>query len=196
MTSVVAAGTGRGLGSSTPDAGALAQSAVAHALSNAPVTTPAPLIDPGTANAVRPPTGLPVTLPNALLTPTDTSAVMSQMVQAMRVQVAQGGGQAEITLQPTYLGGVTLSIKVDDNGVSASLAADTPAVREALRAQEPALRQALGDQGLRLDRFEVSEPSETPKKNASGGHNAPPNEQQPPRQKRRDPAEPAFQFVA
>ena len=66
--------------------------------------------------------------------------------------------------------------------------ADTPAVREALRTQEPALRQALSDQGLRLDHFDVSEPSETPRKNTGGGQNAPEDQPRQPRQKRRDPS--------
>jgi flagellar hook-length control protein FliK len=134
--------------------------------------------------------------PALLASDTDAPAVVSQIVQAMRVQALQGGGTAEVTLQPGYLGGVSLSVKVNQDGVSASVVADTPAVREALRTQEPALRQALADQGLKLEHFDVSEPAETPRKQSGGGQQAPQDQPRQSRQKRRDPSEPAFEFVA
>jgi flagellar hook-length control protein FliK len=127
----------------------------------------------------------------------ETTSAVSQIVQSMRVQALAGGGEAHIALDPGYLGGVTVTVRVDHDGVTASVAADTPAVREALRSQESTLRQTLSDQGLRLDRFEVTEPSQTPRRNPNGGDRQTADEQSRPRsQKRRDPSAPAFEFVA
>jgi flagellar hook-length control protein FliK len=149
---------------------------------------------PALSRALSP---IQIETPASLPADVDASAVMSQIVQAMRVQLVQGGGTAQVTLQPGYLGGVTLSVKVDQDGVSASVVADTPAVRDALRTQEPALRDALIGQGLRLDHFDVAAPVETPRKNPNGGQGGSAQDQQQPRQqKRRDPSEPAFEFVA
>ena len=172
----------------------------APAASSSAAARPAPtvaipdLVGAGLARAMSP---IQIDTPAPLPADVDASAVMSQIVQAMRVQLAQGGGTAEVTLQPGYLGGVTLNVKVDQDSVTASVVADTPAVREALRTQEPALRDALTSQGLRLDHFDVAAPSETPRKNPGGGNGSSAQDQRQPRQqKRRDPSEPAFEFIA
>jgi flagellar hook-length control protein FliK len=84
-----------------------------------------------------------------------------QIVQAIRLQFAEGGGDAVVRLQPHFLGEVVVSIRVDQGLVTASLQSDTPAVRQWIEAHEGTLRAALVDQGLQLERLTVSDSAAT-----------------------------------
>jgi flagellar hook-length control protein FliK len=88
-------------------------------------------------------------LPNA-------PAVMSSIVQTMRLQYRDGVGTAVINLDPGFLGGVAISLHVANGAVTATLQADNPQVRAWLEANEPMLRQGLEAQGLTLDRLVVA----------------------------------------
>jgi flagellar hook-length control protein FliK len=90
-----------------------------------------------------------LTLPNVDLS--------HQIVQGVRLQWQDGVGDAKITLQPDYLGEVSVSLRVSDGGVTATLHADSAAVRSWIEANEPALRQALADQGLTLHKLTVAD---------------------------------------
>jgi flagellar hook-length control protein FliK len=87
----------------------------------------------------------------------DSASVSSQVLESIRLQWARGGGDAQMTLQPGYLGGLSVSLRVDKDVVTASVVAESPAVREWLRANESSLRQGLVDVGLRLEKFHVSD---------------------------------------
>ncbi len=87
--------------------------------------------------------------------------VATQIVQAVNMQWNDGVGEARITLRPEYLGGVSISLHVDQGGVSAVLHAESPAVRTWLQANEPMLRQGLSEQGLRLERLVIAEQGQT-----------------------------------
>jgi chemotaxis protein MotD len=87
----------------------------------------------------------------------DGASVSSQVIESLRLQWTKGGGDAQMTLQPGYLGGLSVSLRVDKDVVTASVIAESPAVREWLRANESSLRQGLVDVGLRLDKFQVSD---------------------------------------
>jgi flagellar hook-length control protein FliK len=89
----------------------------------------------------------------------DGASVSSQILESIRLQWAKGGGDAQMTLQPGYLGGLSVSLRVDKDVVTASVLAESPAVREWLRANESSLRQGLVDVGLRLEKFQVSDVS-------------------------------------
>jgi flagellar hook-length control protein FliK len=89
----------------------------------------------------------------------DGASVSSQVLESIRLQWAKGGGDAQMTLQPGYLGGLSVSLRVDKDVVTASVLAESPAVREWLRANESSLRQGLVDVGLRLEKFQVSDVS-------------------------------------
>ena len=85
-----------------------------------------------------------------------------QIVQSMRVQLAAGGGTAQIQLEPSHLGEMTISLHVNQTGqVDARLEAANPAVREWLQTNQHALKSALADQQLTLDRLEIAEPPES-----------------------------------
>ena len=66
----------------------------------------------------------------------DGASVSAQVLESIRLQWAKGGGDAQMTLQPGYLGGLSVSLRVDKDVVTASVVAESPAVREWLRANE------------------------------------------------------------
>jgi flagellar hook-length control protein FliK len=83
----------------------------------------------------------------------------SQIVQAIKLRWTDGGGVAQIRLQPDFLGDLTIDIRVDARGaVTAALESSTPAVREWIQGHEVALRHSLSEQDLRLERLIVREP--------------------------------------
>jgi flagellar hook-length control protein FliK len=79
-----------------------------------------------------------------------------QIVQAIRLQVADGGGDAVVRLQPHLLGELVVSIRVSEGVVTAALQSDTPAVRQWIETHEASLRASLADHGLQLDRLVVT----------------------------------------
>jgi flagellar hook-length control protein FliK len=89
------------------------------------------------------------------LLPDDTTA---GMVQAIRLQVTRGGGEAHIRLAPGELGELTIAIRVHQGQVIAQLQAESPVVREWLRSHQGWLRDSLAEQQLTLGRLEISEP--------------------------------------
>lgn len=96
--------------------------------------------------------------------------VPAQIVQSIRLQANNGGGEAIIRLNPDYLGEVVVAVKVEQGSVVAALQAETPAVRQWAERNESVLRQALAEQGLQLDRLTVAEKaSETERESAHDG---------------------------
>jgi flagellar hook-length control protein FliK len=87
----------------------------------------------------------------------------ASIVQSMHLQALRGGGEARISLNPGFLGEMTVGVRVDGASVVASLHASNPEVREWVRTNEAALRQALAEQGFNLERLVVAdeEPAES-----------------------------------
>lgn len=88
--------------------------------------------------------------------------VTDQIVQTLRMQWAQGGGDATIELNPNALGKVRIQVRVDRGVVSASVQAETPLVREWVASHRDELRENLAQQGLRLDKLVVAETTKEP----------------------------------
>ena len=88
------------------------------------------------------------------------SGVPTQIVQAIHTQWSQGVGTARVTLQPDYLGSLSIDIRVDRGNVTAVLDASNSAVRQWIEGHEPLLRQGLADHGLTLDRLIVNKDQE------------------------------------
>jgi flagellar hook-length control protein FliK len=97
-----------------------------------------------------------VDIPAAMARDIDTH-VPTQIVQSIRLQAINGGGEAIIRLNPDYLGEVVVAVKVEQGSVIAALQAETPAVRQWAERNESVLRQALAEQGLQLDKLTVTE---------------------------------------
>ena len=120
----------------------------------------------------------------------DDGALRRQMVQAIQLQSRNGIGDARLTLQPEYLGEVTIALRVEAGGVTAHVSAAVADVRAWLGANESLLRQGLLEHGLALDRLIVSdEPAPSPR-DTKGGHarqqQQPEPEDQPRPRPRRD----------
>lgn len=102
------------------------------------------------------------------------SQISDQLVQSMRMQWQQGGGEATIELNPNYLGKVQIAVRVEHGAVSASVQAETPLVREWLATHREELTQTLSQQGLRLEKLDIAETAK----------------EQPTRDNTRDPRQP------
>jgi flagellar hook-length control protein FliK len=123
--------------------------------------------------------------------------VPQQIVQAIRMQWNQGVGTARVTLQPDYLGNLTIDIKVNNGAVTAVLDASNATVRQWLEGHEPMLRQALADQGLTLDRLVVSDeqPSSSNAEDEAGQGQQGQQEQPRRRRQRGTPTDQAFEVL-
>ncbi|HVC21261.1 MAG TPA: flagellar hook-length control protein FliK [Vicinamibacterales bacterium] len=65
-------------------------------------------------------------------------------------------GEATVTLNPEYLGAVTVSLRVQQGVVMAHLQADTPQVRSWMEAHTQELQSALQGQGLHLGQLAIT----------------------------------------
>jgi hypothetical protein len=77
------------------------------------------------------------------------------LVQSLKLQWRQGGGEARLRLQPEYLGELTVSLRVQGSTVTAVLQCDSPSVRTWIETHQAELRRALEEQGLSLDTLTV-----------------------------------------
>jgi hypothetical protein len=87
------------------------------------------------------------------------SQIHDQVMQSLRMQVEKGGGEATIELNPNFLGRMQVSVKVDRGVVSANVQADTAVVREWMSTHREELSQSLAQQGMRLDKLVIAEPT-------------------------------------
>jgi flagellar hook-length control protein FliK len=121
----------------------------------------------------------------------------NQIVQAIRLQWTDGVGDARITLQPEYLGELSIAIRVEHGAVTAALESSVPAVREWIDSHQPMLRQALAAQGLELERLTATDTQATPERKRDE-HPEPRqqhDEPKPPRRRTRSDA-PVFELIA
>ena len=166
-----------------------------------PATPPAPLSVPVVITTVALPAP---TVVRVGATITDRPAVVNdadlqnQVVQAVRLQWNDTSGTARIQLRPDYLGEMSVTIRVDQGSVTASLTSDTPAVREWIQAHTDVLRQGLADQGLRLDRVVIGEPSSSERQDREGRRQDQQSDEQQrkPAPRRRDEDEGTFEVNA
>lgn len=112
------------------------------------------------------------------------------IVQSLKVQWRQGGGEARLRLQPEYLGELSLSLRVQGSTVSVVLRSDSPAVRGWIDTHQAELRRALEAQGLVLGRF-VIDPDDDPRQ----PQQEPAPEDQAPQRRRRQGAAGRFEAL-
>jgi len=140
-----------------------------------------------------------VDVPAAMARDIDTH-VPAQIVQSIRLQAINGGGEAIIRLNPDYLGEVVVAVKVEQGSVIAALQAETPAVRQWAERNESVLRQALAEQGLQLDRLTVADKGSETETEREGGHESredarEKDSQQQPRRRRPQSDEATFEVT-
>jgi hypothetical protein len=116
----------------------------------------------------------------------DDGNLHRQIVRAIQLQSHNGIGDARLTLQPEYLGELTIALRVENGGVTAHVSAAASDVRAWLGANEALLRQGLLEQGLTLDRLIVSdEPDESSRDAGSHRRQQQPEPEEKPRSRQR-----------
>jgi flagellar hook-length control protein FliK len=141
--------------------------------------------------------------PAQSLSPGNDADLPNQIVQAIRLQWADGVGDAHITLKPEYLGELSIAIRVDHGAVSATLESAVPAVREWIDSHSPMLREALAAHGLELAKLTTAETQAAPERKRDEQaeprqqQHQDPRQQEQQQQRRRDPTDtPAFEVTA
>jgi flagellar hook-length control protein FliK len=89
----------------------------------------------------------------------DQAHLETQIVQAIRLQWRDGMGTARLTLDPEYLGAVTIALRVEHGQVTAAVHAENPDVRAWVQSNQSLLTHGLSQQGLSLDRLIISHES-------------------------------------
>ncbi len=79
----------------------------------------------------------------------------AEIVRQVRMLAQNGGGRAQIQLNPPELGGLSLRLTVMHDRVQLSVVAERGAVAELIARHLPELRQALQAHGLQIDHVEV-----------------------------------------
>jgi flagellar hook-length control protein FliK len=116
-----------------------------------PVQT-ALLSDAGRSAEAKPPAGGPTEQSSTARTPD----MVFQLAEQMRIQVRDGKGEICIQLKPESLGSLEIKAENTINGVSARISTESHAVKSYLESNLQVLQQALQDQGLKIERIQVT----------------------------------------
>jgi flagellar hook-length control protein FliK len=81
---------------------------------------------------------------------------IEQLAERIQVQVRDGKGEIRIQLKPDSLGHLEIRAESTVNGVVARIMAESGTVKNYLESNMHQLQQSLQDQGLRIDRIQVS----------------------------------------
>lgn len=82
--------------------------------------------------------------------------VFEQVVEQIKVTVTADTSEMTMQLNPENLGKVNLSIVAKEGHITAQFVTETEVARQALESQLQQLRDTLGEQGLKVDKVEVS----------------------------------------
>ena len=114
-----------------------------HQQANTPLTSSAPLVD---SSSLR--------LPSGLVVPGET--VVDQMISHLSVSNRLESGTVNLRLSPQELGELRMEIKISQDTIKAHIIAQTPQAQEMISQHLPRLREALEQQGLQLQKIEVT----------------------------------------
>ncbi|HUE71345.1 MAG TPA: flagellar hook-length control protein FliK [Pirellulaceae bacterium] len=106
----------------------------------------APFHTPSLREAEAPRAAIPVEI--------DSPRLLHRVARAFHI-AQQRGGELTLRLSPPELGSLRLELRVQDGVMTAKLEAETQVARAALIEQLPTLRERLGEQGIRIERFDV-----------------------------------------
>lgn len=84
-----------------------------------------------------------------------TSDIMDQIVERMRVDQTEGLTKLQMQLRPEHLGRVTIEITSRNGEMTAQITTQNEQVRAAVEAQLTQLKENLSDQGLKVESVEV-----------------------------------------
>jgi len=155
----------------------------------APPAQPFHVVADRPAAPVAPSLATPLVVTAAAVDAVVAHELPAQVVQSIRMQTIDGGGEAIVRLRPDYLGELVVAVKVENGAVIAALQSDTPAVRKWVESNEASLRQALAEHGLQLDRLTVSDEAPQTETGDRGQQERDPEEEpQPQSRRQRKPA--------
>lgn len=82
--------------------------------------------------------------------------IFEQVVEQVKVTVTADTSEMEMQLNPENLGKVNLSVVAKEGHITAQFVTENEVTRQALESQIQLLRETLGEQGLKVDKVEVS----------------------------------------
>ena len=82
--------------------------------------------------------------------------VVEQVVTQIKVMVSEDTSEMTMQLNPESLGKVNLSVVTKQGHITAQFVTENEVARQALESQVQQLRETLGQQGLKVDKVEVS----------------------------------------
>lgn len=82
--------------------------------------------------------------------------VVEQVVTQIKVMVSEDTSEMTMQLNPESLGKVNLSVVTKQSHITAQFVTENEVARQALESQVQQLRETLGQQGLKVDKVEVS----------------------------------------
>lgn len=96
---------------------------------------------------------------NGSLSPRQETRLIQRVLRGFE-QISEGEGQIKLRLHPPELGSLQISLKFEGEQLIAHLEVENALAKDALTQNISALRERLGEQGLRLERFDVQIVSE------------------------------------
>jgi flagellar hook-length control protein FliK len=96
----------------------------------------------------------PAAAPSGASQPPDETIV--QLADRIRIQFLSERGEIRIQLRPEFLGHVEIRAEEGPDGLVARIYTESASVRDYLDSRVTGLEKALQDQGLRVERIEVS----------------------------------------
>lgn len=82
--------------------------------------------------------------------------IFEQVVEQVKVTVTADTSEMEVQLNPENLGKVNLSVVAKEGHITAQFVTENEVARQALESQIQQLRETLSEQGLKVDKVEVS----------------------------------------
>ncbi len=88
--------------------------------------------------------------------PQDPHQVSDQIVRGARMLSRNGTTEVTVRLDPPELGSVTIRLQTQNNSLSGEITVENRQVHDVVRGRLADLREALSNQGIQVDRIEVS----------------------------------------
>ncbi|MBX7072850.1 MAG: flagellar hook-length control protein FliK [Pirellulales bacterium] len=88
------------------------------------------------------------------LSQTDQARFIGRVSRAFQT-IGETGGKLRLRLSPAELGSLKLDVTVKDGVLSARIEAETDHARQVLTDNLPQLRERLGEQGIKIERFDI-----------------------------------------
>lgn len=99
----------------------------------------------------------------------DTSDIINQIGEYVKIHQSEGLSEMEISLNPESLGNIHLQVASKEGVITAMITTQNEAVREALMVQAMTLKEELNQQGLKVEAVDVTVASHEFERNMENG---------------------------